>query len=273
MKLKNKLRILFLILAGILGLSDPAQSQIRDTSMNELFATQVKSVDEFMARFNGEENRPGIPQDSLARMKNIVALFDMSMAPQGEDGSTFRQSLLEFVSNVCRWQGRLSLANTHNFAEVQCVVKVNKKVVRVTLVMQMECSEEGSCRWSITGVHGLKAAGFYSDKMATISPVEHEIHFMGLMDFVSQNRKLVPSLRGRQQTIDEFSMLAGMLCSGAAQLEAINDVRFHFLDVPNYVFVIEEKGREGNNSGWLITRLYVLTDIEKEDYLSNILGK
>ena len=47
--------------------------------LDEVFNATVKSVDEFMARFNGLENKPSVANEGESRRNNILALFDYTM--------------------------------------------------------------------------------------------------------------------------------------------------------------------------------------------------
>ena len=45
------------------------------------------------------------------------------------------------------------------------------------------------------------------------------------------------------------------------------------MQVPDYIFVVEEKGRRGSNAGWLITSFETKTDVDKKQYVKKLLGK
>jgi len=240
-----------------------AQTVLPDPTLAKDFAAQVKSIDEFMARFNGAETKPDVRTDSLSRRDNILSLFDFSIKHEGVPFDEFKAQLTDFANTVCFWQSKLELKDSPAWAEVACSMAYNKKTYKITLLMQKE---------SIAGVKGLKKAGVYNDKLATISPVDHEVHFMSLIDFFQANKQLAPALRSKKKGIDEFSLFTGMMLAGGLKFVSVDDVKFHFLAVPNYVFTVEEIGRQGTNSGWLITRFQKLNDKEKEEYINNLLG-
>jgi len=249
-----------------------AQTMLPDPTLAKDFAAQVKSVDEFMARFNGAETKPDVRTDSLSRRDNILSLFDFSIKHEGVPFDEFKAQLTDFANTVCSWQSKLELKDSPAWAEVACSMAYNKKTYKITLLMQKESIDGSKSRWGIAGVKGLKKAGVYNDKLATISPVDHEVHFMSLIDFFQANKQLAPALRSKKKGIDEFSLFTGMMLAGGLKFVSVDDVKFHFLAVPNYVFTVEEIGRQGTNSGWLITRFQKLNDKEKEEYINNLLG-
>lgn len=249
-----------------------AQTVLPDPTLEQDFAAQVKSIDEFMARFNGTETKPNVRQDSLSRRDNILSLFDFNIKHDGTSFDGFKAQLADFANTVCSWESKLELKDAQAWAEVVCSMTYGKKLCKITLLMQKESIDKIKSRWGIFSVKGLKKAGFYNDKLATISPVDHEIHFMSLTDFFQANKQLAPALRNKNKVIDELSMFAGMVIGGYLKFVSVDDVKFHFLAVPNYSFIVEEIGRQGTNSGWLITRFQKLSDYEKEQYLNNLLG-
>src|SRR5262245_64816028 len=46
----------------------------------------------------------------------------------------------------------------------------------------------------------------------------------------------------------------------------VNEVQYHFLQIPNWVFVVSQFHRDSKNSGWLISKLYSNPDSEKNIY-------
>lgn len=248
-----------------------AQTTLPDPTLEKDFAAQVKSIDEFMARFNGTETKPNVRKDSLSRRDNILSLFDFNIKHEGLSFDEFKARLTDFANTVCSWKSKLELKDAPAWAEVVCSMTYGKKPCKITLLMQKESIDKDKSRWGIVSVKGLKTAGFYNDKMATISPVDHEVHFMSLTDFFQTNTQLAPALRSKNKSIDEFSMFSGMVLAGGLKFVSVDEVKFHFLAVPNYAFRVEEIGRKGTNSGWLITKFQKLNDKE-EEYLNDLLG-
>lgn len=264
-------------LALIIGLAvcaTQAAAQVLppDMTLERDFAAQVKSLDEFMARFNGEESKPGIEADTVGRYHNLLALFDFQMNRKEQSADAFRKQVLDFVAAVEAWPDKLRLKDAKAWGEAVCLMKYGKKEMKVTLLMQQERIDNERSRWAIAGVKGLAEANLYNDRRATISPVDHEVHFMSLYDFFQSNPRLTPALRAQNRDIDELSLFFGLSIAGAIKLTEVNELKFHFTNVPGYVFVVEEKGRRGQNSGWLITNFEQKTDEDKTEYIRDLFG-
>lgn len=249
------------------------QSSFPDMITERDFAAQVKSIDEFMARFNGDESKPGLSSDSLRR-DNMLHLFDFGMSHGSLTKEQFRGRIQDFINSSVNWAGRLSITSKGTYAEAKCRVKYKKKQYFVTLLMQREKTQKGGQKWAVTKVKGLSSLGVYNDKRLTISPVDHETHFMSLQDLFQANRQIVPSMRSNEVEIDELSFFFGLCVANAIEFDLVDELKFHFTDLPDYAFIVEEKGRPGTNSGWLITKVKKLhSDKEKSDYIDELLGK
>lgn len=245
------------------------QNHLLDPTIEMDFNAQVKSVNEFIERFNGNEFKPGLNTDSVRR-DNILSLFDFKMSHGGMNDMEFKGLLSNFVSEVANWDSCLSISSCGTIAEAVCLFKYEGKVKKITLLLQREQTNKGNQRWALTGVKGMECLGLFDKKRITISPVDHETHFMSLHDLFQSNPLLVPSMRSQNIEIDQMSFLFGLSVSKKIQYLHVEELRFHFLDVPNYIFMIEEFGRKGTNSGWLISHLEKADKEVKNKYISNL---
>lgn len=269
------MKFVFLIFALFAyGLQAKGQGHLPDATLDRDFAAQVKSMDEFAARFNGNETNPELSLDSTAsRRNNILSLFDFSMSHENLTDDEFKNLLSDFTNEAISWEEELSITNKNAYAEANCKMRYGKKEYHIILLMKREINARGGNKWAIASVKGLSALGLYSDKRLTISPVDHEIHFMSLQDFFQANQKITPAMRSNNKEIDELSFFLGLCVAEAIEFVQVDDLKFHFMDVPNYVFTVEEIGRRGTNSGWLITQLKKMNDSEKEQYKVTLFGQ
>lgn len=248
------------------------QNSFPDMVTERDFAAQVKSIDEFLARFNGDESKPELTSDSLRR-DNILHLFDFNMPHDNLDKEQFKEQMQDVVNSTLNWNNRLSIMSKGTYAEAKCRVKYKKKQYFVTLLMQREKTQKGGQKWAVVKVKGLSSLGLFDDKRLTISPVDHETHFMSLQDLFQANKQIIPSMRSNEVEIDELSFFFGLCVANAIEFELVDELKFHFTDLPNYAFVVEEIGRPGTNSGWLITKIRKLSStIEKDIYIKELLG-
>lgn len=239
---------------------------IPDIAMEKDFNAQVKSVDEFIQRFNGMETHPDIKASADSRTRNLVALFDYKMNHKGMSDSAFVNFVSKFVKSVEEKNVKISLTDADMYAVADIKAAVMGKSFSLKLTLQSQTYNNGRVRWAIVGVDGLFNA-IDTTKYYGISPVEHETHFMGLGDIFKNNSADIIGYRGKHTYLDELSVFLGLTMAGKVDISEVSKLTIHCLSVPDYAFTINEQGRGGRNSGWLISSL---TNIDsKKEYIIN----
>ena len=118
------------------------QSYISDPTLKKDFAAQVKSVDEFIARFNGKESKPGLNSKSKRR-DNILSLFDFNMSHGGLNDADFKNLLSNFTKEVIDWKDSLSIASNGTIAEAVCLFKYEGKEKEINSIVATRTDEQG----------------------------------------------------------------------------------------------------------------------------------
>ncbi len=259
---KNALLIICLLLAGNLS------GQQLDTSWQREFTEHVKSIDEFMKRFNGEEAYPGIAKEDDNFLKlNLFSLLDRGM------NNTLKQKATEFVSTIIESGVKLHYADTLWYAEAVCGITYKGKPKKVTLFLCPEKITNNRYRWAICGAKGIYENIIDVKSRSAISPVEHEIHFMELQSIFKNDRQHSFGYRKNDYQLDQLSVLLTLIYDGQIDFLSVDETKFFFLNVPDYVFKVEEVGRRGSNAGWLITSFQKVLQSEKTEYITNLLNK
>ena len=265
-------RLIYLTLLSLAPFVARAQS-LPDLLMAQDFAAQVKSVDEFIQRFNGTESHPAVPDSVDARMYNLVALFDRDMPRANEPDSVFERNIMDFIGYVVQNDVKIRLTDADMYAEVETEATVLDKDLELTLILQSQTYGDEQTRWAIVGAKGLVEAGLIDTiTFYGISPVEHEIYFMGVGDiFGKTNNSRLMGYRGKSTRVDELSVLLAWGMTDNVLISQTKRLTLHCLEVPGYVFTIETQNRKGNNAGWLISNFMRLKN--KEKYIDKLLGK
>lgn len=197
----------------------------------ELLKGRVKQIEEFMARFNYEEDWEGKKvkekSDSLMRAKYIHTLFDYSRFRQ-KDGK-LKPPAEQFIKDAVSHHYLIHYTDTSWRAKVKCKAKVCGKSTTLTLYLRIQQVAPYEYRWVVSDA---ESPLFKNTKGSIpplkISPVEHELGFTGLLSLSSPN----------------------------LQITLIEDVRYIFLNIPGYSFTVERIERKNSyNTGWLITSL------------------
>lgn len=226
-----------------------------------ILKARVKQIDEFMSRFNLEEDWEGkrIAQnvDDIFYKKSITVLLNRDVFVQ--NGHLIKIAE-EFVDNVVYSKKRLCFEDTTWFAKLDCQATLNGKNEHLTLYLQTQRVKEHEYVWIIKDVSGriFNTQNQESTSIPFISPTEHEIGFIGLLDKSYKNANTT-LLFGKSYSEDKNSMLACLLSSGLLKLTSINHLSFVFQNIPNWSFTVSRKEKEGEyNTGWLITSLHKL---------------
>ena len=130
--MKDRFKSLFFML--VIPLVMTAQS-LPDMMLEKNFLTQVKSIDEFIQRFNGNESDA---TDSIGRIRDLIALFDYRMPKENVADSVFKQNILDFVNCIEKHNIKIQLTDADMYAEVKSKATVLGKDIDLTLILQSQ---------------------------------------------------------------------------------------------------------------------------------------
>lgn len=237
-------------------------AQITDEMEDEtkLYA-ETKQINQFFRRFNGEEDEKGERyyakdkqfHNPKLRKKYLEMLFDRSNAGISNDLKVqFAEAVLEKKDPA--------LLNFHGknwFAEVQSTFTANGKERPVTLFMELEKHHLGT-RWIIYSVHSdLFETAYKRDTVAIgkfLHPMSHELDFMNLRK-AFLNRDSVAQFVSKKFEPDHLSVFLYEIKRGGLRFKSVDQVKFHFFQIPGWYFELAEFNRPGYNTGWLISNL------------------
>lgn len=262
-----------MLLASVISVSAARPEVIVDLVLNSDFVSQVKSIDEFICRFNGSEINSEIVCDTLSRQSNICALFNYEIDRGDMTEAEFRKMVHDFADTAVECGVELKVTGSGMLAEANGSFSYGGENYPVTLVLQSEEMENGSERWAIAGIRGLTAAGVIDTAdYRAINPLEHELNFMTLDMTILSNSSKAFGYRSQNRPIDELSVFLAMIKTGNIKPGIIRDFTLHFIDVPGFIFTVTRFPRRGANSGWLISALKRANDTEKQQYINQLLN-
>lgn len=263
----------WLTIFAIMSVSLISAQSYLDRTLTSDFLAEVKSLDEFKARFNGDEKKPGVPDGPASRRDNILSLFDFNIEKGKHGSAEFQAKMNGFVDSILVNDNRFNISDSGLFAECLCKMIYKGKDVQLTLLFRNETIDRDRYRWAIVGIRGLEKAGIIkTDKLYSIDPVQHEVHFIGLHDFLNANPEHAFGYRGEYTKIDNLSVFYTLIYCGLLKFDVVLQQKYFYFDIPGYVFTIEEISRNGENSGWLITLVNRADDLEKTLEINRLLG-
>lgn len=236
-------------------------------NMDEWFRTDVTTMSEFRDRFNICIN----DTDSLTkeqRMRGLLTLFNRS----SETVYTKQDTIRSFINSVLDNKINLSFSDSLWFAEALCVTKYKGKEHDIRLILKTEFVDTDIYRWSICGVNGLRDAGVITDKaFGFIEPIDNDLNFIGMDSRLQKDYKNAFGYKSSNSAISQLSVFLYLLQEHQITIEYVNSIKYHFLSIPGYVFVVEHSTKP-MNSGWLISDISLLSDEGRELYEKALFG-
>lgn len=262
-------RLLILFFYIVIGLY--AEAQIVPFLNEEQFRASINLVDDFMARFNGDKDKPGTDKnDKDYKTNRILYLFN------GKRFKTLQDSLFteakDFAKTIVKNNTKIKYSDSTWVAKAECHGKFKGKGIKFTLYLTVEKRQENMYKWVITKASGepfmLKPSR--QAKKAMLMPDDHETNFMSLNRITTEKDDYITYYTNKDFHVDETSVFLSLVYNGLLNIEYVSDLQFIFLQVPGYIFTVKHFDRETFNSGWLIDSFGKISDNEKEDILKYI---
>lgn len=218
----------------------------------QYYNMRVKSMEEFMDRFNGVKVTPGIEaSDSMFRQKNIVSLIADNYVQKMDDITKARVE--NFITKAVYSGTFLDFKNSIWYADVSCGGTYQGKKISLHIILKPEKIKDEVYRWSIVDVDGLQKAGLIdTTQWRTISPVEHEVSFIEMLQFLENEPQNALGMRSKSKEVDQLSYFWGLLHEKHLKLNQCESIGFYIFDVPGYVFHVSEDNTIQSHSGMLI---------------------
>ncbi len=252
----KRLTVLYLLISALQGLGQISQYTNLDS---DYFQMKVKSLDDFIGRFNYQQDPEGQPLKYADSLKNkrillISSLFDRSLLKDNKD-STVRKTVSEFLNTVAGGTKPVlfDYFSPLWYAEATCPALLNGKKARVTFMLRTVRNNKGDTRWEIYDARGSFIDFGDNNPEVFVGPAAHNLNFLDVSKTTQANPRNFINLLPHDFKPDCVSVITFLISSKALKLEPFNKVKFHVSQVPGFDFLIENLNREGPNSGWLIT--------------------
>lgn len=271
--------IVFILVILCQNLSAQIRIDGGDPLLDTLFNRRVKSLDEFFARFNGDENNPEIPQNAQeSRENNILALFnrDMLLNDLSKDDvkTELFKNISEFIQNVCKNNLKLKINDTLFFAEAKLIAKFQGKEKKINVILQMEDKGDDIFCWTIKGINGLIENKILDTAVTYgIRPVDNEVNFIQMRGFINSPENKITNYRSTKSILDPLSYFFALVNTKQIQVTQCENLAYHSFSVNGYYFKIELFNRKDFNSGWLISDFKSIDEKEKSVKIKKIFDK
>lgn len=267
-----KLAILFLLFSPVSLVAQISNDQDIFKGLPEHLFFQVKQLDQFIARFNSNENADGIRINAKNtsqedRAKVLASLFNMELL----ENNAFKHKALKFIGEVTGSGIRnLSFYDKDYFATIDCQVLYKDKKERLTLTLVVEGDADKGVKWAIIGAQGdfLQTKSIKTSN-GIIPPTNHEVEFVHLLEIFNGKNDISNYISEKHQT-NQLDVLAYVLKNDGLKMVSTSIPTYHFLQIPGWVFTVDFYNRNSRNSGWLISHL---EEADKADLFQYKLNK
>jgi hypothetical protein len=242
----------------------------------DIFIHEVKLIDEFIERFNGDPSTSlkreyaDKKQYTMTRSRMLVSLFDLQNTSFTDKDSSLR----DFFRQVLNTEHPVTISfnDTNWYAAAQGIFLYNGQIVEQPLILHIKNHGDDWSKWMIAGIGNRSPskepmpAVTISSKGTTLSYISTsayatnfvELHYILTRNIVPENffdDNLLASPRGRQ--------FINSVKDGDLKFLYVKRTTFHFFQVKGWAFTVDEFKRKSLNSGWLISGIHKATDAQK----------
>jgi hypothetical protein len=243
---------------------------------SKLYA-QTKQVNQFIRRFNGEEDEKGdryyakdkLYRNEKLRKKYLGILFDASNNGINNDLK------VQFAKDVLD-KAQPAILDFHGgnwFSEVHTTFTMNGKNQTVILFMELEKDHLGS-KWVISRVHADMFDPYFKRDTSKVGkfihPLSHELDFMNLRKAFANSDSVV-QFASKRYIPDHLSLFLYEIKRGNLKFKTVEEVKFHFFQINGWYFELSQFNRPGYNTGWLISNLVKVNNETEKNLLRKFL--
>lgn len=234
-----------------------------------------KQVGQFVHRFNMEEDNHGklLPKsddryhNNDLREKILPGMFDKS---NPRTSGTLKKYFIDDVTST-EQPVYLNFLDNDWYAEVSATFIINGREENLILFLTLEEENLGS-KWILSNVYFRNFNVLFPkvDSAEQIKhflhPQSHELDFMNLHKAL-ENSEYIELYASTDYQPDYLTLFFYLMKTGKMSFKEINSAKFHFFQIDNWYFELSYFNRNETNSGWLISNLMYVNDIDKHELI------
>ena len=260
-----------------MSFSAKAQWFSTDNKIDELFLYEVKTIDEFIERFN--DDKTSFIRQQYAKQKKdynitrgqlIASLFNLENKNWRTDSS-----LVDFFPMVLDSLNPkyLDFLDSNWYAETECVFKQKDKKVSIPIFLHIRKEKKGA-KWMIAGIGKTKILvdtgeiRYNNNKGVPITnyiPTSSSAtNFVELINVFVTSMNPVFYFEPEMLANKRANNLIRMILESKLKFLYVKDIKYHFYQLPGRIFIVEHYNRATYNNGWLINKMEKIGSFEKE---------
>lgn len=258
----------------LLPLSCYVQILVAQTSTPTYISHEVRQIDEFITRFNNEKVLGNVNLPPQNRPNAITNLFYA-----GKSNWNLQQ-IEQFTKQVTHPNvgQKLNFYDKDWYAQLECDFLYNGKPQKITLTLENIAYPDLSSKWIIVGANGTCLKQLFQDNLVVtlpfscnntnaINPMAHTTNFSSLYHLLNNDKENLNNYFCNScPNATALDKIANAIYQGKLKLVQINKITYHFLEIKNWTFTVEQFNNQTNNNGWLISSLQANTEKDKKTY-------
>lgn len=262
---------LYLIGLFLFSTIDAFPQQLLSELNPYLQKTRVGLVDEFFARFNGNEVHPDFPKTKPnSRKMNLMMLIDLSQF-KSKESYEFKDAsnMMDVAINK---NIHLNYSDTTWTALAHCDGSLDGKNVKFDMYLTVQHRRKAMYKWVISKVDGdiFNITPQNLNDGIMLYPDDHETNFMSLRRMTSEQPYNVINFIGKGFDYDNMSVFNYLVYTKRLKINHVEELEFIFTQIPGYIFHIAYFNRQNYNTGWLISKFHKATEQEKKILLQSL---
>jgi hypothetical protein len=275
---------LFLFILFNCILAHNAKGQVIESNSNRErnFVFEVKQIDEFIERFNNDNDgflvnyiKRNYDDIKIDRKALIANLFNRKV-------SIWKKNDLDEFSGFVTNEAKplyLDFDADNWYAEALSRFLYNGKVIDVVIILRIKKEQNGGTKWMIVCAYSKMIActkrpanyRIRNNYSKFLSSMSHATNFISLSSALSDMSNIHDYLDDNFLRSPSSQGFLTALLSKKLRFQYVRKIKYHFLQVDNWIFTVERFQRESVNSGWLISNLYKASDKDKKAYTQALL--
>ena len=270
----SRIILLLSFLAIIISVAN-AQSYNGFTDDESTLYAMNKQVGQFVHRFNMEEDKFGKLlsrsddryRDNELRKLILPAMFDkQNIRTSGNLKKYFINDVTNEATPVY-----LNFLDKDWYAEVNATFIVDGKEKNLILFLTLQEENLGS-KWILSNVYFknfnlmFPKADSLEQTKHFLHPQSHELDFMNLQKAL-EDQEYVELYASTNYQPDYLTLFFYLMKTNQMKFKKIDRVKFHFFQVKNWYFELSYFNRDDMNSGWLISNLMYIKEVDKIDLI------
>lgn len=256
------LLIIFVLINPMLGFNQDT-TQVIMNSIESFIQLNVKQLDEFIYRFNG---------DTLSKLdstglknRNLIKLIDYEYYSKN---TIMSDSFIKYI-NASKFKIKFGSKSWYSIAD--CSFLYNGKIEKVRVYLQLSETDIGKYRWVIRNVEmPFINIEYKSDNNIFINPVNNETNFSEFNLYI--NKDHINNIVEEKYKTDFLTLFVFLVKTNKLKYKSVDKIKYVF-NASEFQFEVNEINRKDFNTGWLINSINIdrskVPTLNYMDYLQN----